>query len=557
MSSMERRQWIQLMAVLSAARPAAALQDEKKEAPAPLTKEHLVAALKVMDLSFKDDQLDLMLPEVNRTFAQFAKLRALELPNDIGTSYLFRTELPGRRPAAGPSRFKPLAKRVARPKADEVLAFLPASDLGALVRAKRISSTELTKLYLARLKQYGPKLLCVINLTEEIALEQAALADKEIAKGKYRGPLHGIPYGLKDLFAVKGTKTTWGAEPYENQVIDTDCTVYQRLRDAGAVLVAKLSMGALAMGGLWFGGMTKTPWNLQTTSSGSSAGSASATAAGLVGFSIGTETLGSIISPSIRCGVTGLRPTFGRVSRHGAMALCWTLDKIGPICRSVEDCALVLRAIAGADGQDLTVFDAPVHYEPARPLSSLRIGINQKAFDDMKGEAKDVYAQALDGLKRAGFQMTPVTLPDSSAGAIVPFVLGPEAAAAFDGITRDGRVDQLKGQKRSDWPNQFRSARLIPAVEYIQAQRARTKLMHDLDAFFQNWDVVVCPPYSHMSSTNLTGHPQIVVPCGFVKGIPQGLSFIGPWRREDTLLRAALAYQQATDWHLKRPPLQA
>lgn len=543
------------MAVLSAARPAGAQQAAANAKPAPITKEHLIAALKVMDLTFKDEQLDLMLPEVNRGFEQYAKLRAVELPNDVETSFVFRAELPGRRPAPGPSRFKPIARRIARPKSDEDLAFLPASDLGSLIRAKRVSSTELTKLYLARLKQYGPKLLCVVNLTEEIALEQAARADKEIAQGKYRGPLHGIPYGLKDLFAVKGTKTTWGAEPYENQVIDVDSTVYQRLREAGAVLVAKLSLGALAMGGLWFGGMTKTPWNLEQTSSGSSAGSASATAAGLVGFSIGTETLGSIVSPSIRCGVTGLRPTFGRVSRHGAMALCWTMDKIGPICRSVEDCALVLRAIAGTDGKDLTVFDAPIHYEPARPLSALRIGVNQKAFDDMKGEAKEVYAQALADLKKAGFQMTPVELPDKTAGAIVNFVLGPESAAAFDDITRDGRVDQLKGQKRGDWPNQFRSARMIPAVEYIQAQRARTKLMRDLDGFFQNWDVVVCPPYSNLSSTNLTGHPQMVVPCGFVKGAPQGLSFIGPWYREDTILRAALAYQQATGWHLKRPPL--
>jgi len=393
------------------------------------------------------------------------------------------------------------------------------------------------------------------QLTEDLAMQQAAKADREIAQGRYRGSLHGIPYGLKDLFAVKGTKTTWGAEPFQNQTIDVDSTVYVRLREAGAVLVAKLSMGALAMGGLWFGGMTKTPWDTERTSSGSSAGSASATSAGLVGFAIGTETLGSIVSPSIRCGVVGLRPTFGRVSRHGAMTLCWTMDKVGPLCRSVEDCALVLKAVAGPDGNDLTVFDAPLHFEPARPLSGLRIGVVQKAFDKMEGESKKAYDQSLDDLKRAGFKMTPVDLPDETAGAIVNFVLGPEAAAAFDEITRDGRVDQLKGQKRGDWPNQFRSARLVPAVEYIQAQRARTKLMRDLDGFFQKWDVVVCPPYSNLTATNLTGHPQIVVPCGFVKGMPQGLSFIGPWWREDTILRAALAYEQATEWHKKRPPI--
>lgn len=545
------------MAVLAAARSSAPAQEDKSAKPAPLTKDHLAAALKVMDLSFTDAQLDLMLPEVNEGFEQFSKLRDIQLGNEVETAFTFRAELPGRRPKPGPSRFVPTVRRVAKPAEAEDIAFLPVTDLAALVRSRRITSKQLTKLYLERLRAYGPKLLCVVNLTEDLAVEQAAKADKEIAQGKYRGPLHGIPYGLKDLFAVKGTKTTWGAEPFRDQSIDVDATVYQRLRDAGAVLVAKLSMGALAMGGLWFGGMTKTPWDTERTSSGSSAGSASATAAGLVGFSIGTETLGSIVSPSIRCGVTGLRPTFGRVSRHGAMALCWTMDKIGPICRSVEDCALVLKSIAGADGKDLTAFDAPLHHEPAKPLSSLRIGISQKAFDKMEGEAKKVYDQAIEDLRRAGFRMTPVDLPDSTAGAIGHFVLGPEAAAAFDDLTRDGRVNQLAGQKRGDWPNQFRSARLVPAVEYIQAQRARTKLMRDLDGFFKNWDVVVCPPYAHLSSTNLTGHPQIVVPCGFVKAMPQGLSFIGPWWREDAILRAALAYQNATAWHTKRPPYPA
>lgn len=548
---------MQLMAVLAAGRPAGAQQDVKSEKPGPLTKEHLVAALKVMDLTFRDEQLDLMLPDVNRQFQRFANLRDVEIGNEVGTAFTFRAELPGRRPKAGPSRFVPTVRRVAKPDKAEDIAFLPVRDLAALVRSRRITSLQLTGLYLERLKQYGPKLLCVINLTEDLAMEQAAKADQEIAQGKYRGPLHGIPYGLKDLFAVKGTRTTWGAEPFRDQTIDVDSTVYVRLREAGAVLVAKLSMGALAMGGLWFEGMTKTPWDTERTSSGSSAGSASATAAGLVGFAIGTETQGSIVSPSFRCGVVGLRPTFGRVSRHGAMALCWTMDKVGPICRSVEDCALVLKAMAGPDGHDLTVFEAPLHFEPSTPFSQLRIGIDQKAFDKMEGESKTVYTQALDDLKRAGFKMTPVDLPDETADAIVSFVLAPEAAAAFDAITRDGRVDQLSGQKRGDWPNAFRTARLIPAVEYIQAQRARTKLMQDMDGFFQKWDVVVCPPHAHLSATNLTGHPEIALPCGFVKGMPQSLGFLGPWWREDTILRAAHAYEQATDWHKKRPPFPA
>jgi Asp-tRNA(Asn)/Glu-tRNA(Gln) amidotransferase A subunit family amidase len=554
---MERRQWMQLMTVLAAGRPAGAQQDGKSEKPGPLTKDHLVAALKVMDLTFRDEQLDLMLPDVNRQFERFAKLRDVEIGNGVGTAFTFRAELPGRRPKAGPSRFVPTVRRVAKPAKAEDIAFLPVRDLAALVRSRRITSVQLTRLYLERLKQYGPKLLCVVNLTEDLAMEQAAKADKEVSRGKYRGPLHGIPYGLKDLFAVKGTRTTWGAEPFQNQMIDVDSTVYLRLREAGAVLVAKLSMGALAMGGLWFGGMTKTPWDTERTSSGSSAGSASATSAGLVGFAIGTETQGSIVSPSFRCGVVGLRPTFGRVSRHGAMALCWTMDKVGPICRSVEDCALVLKAMAGPDGHDLTVFDAPLHFEPSKPLSQLRIGIDQKAFDKMEGESKTVYTQAIEDLNRAGLKMSPVELPDEAADTIVSFVLAPEAAAAFDAITRDGRVDQLSGQKRGDWPNAFRTARLIPAVEYIQAQRARTKLMLDLDGFFQKWDVAVCPPHAHLAATNLTGHPEIALPCGFVKGMPQSLGFLGPWWREDTILRAAHAYEQATEWHRKRPPFPA
>jgi Asp-tRNA(Asn)/Glu-tRNA(Gln) amidotransferase A subunit family amidase len=439
-------------------------------------------------------------------------------------------------------------------KSVEDLAFLPVTELAPLIRERRVSSSDLTRMYLARLKKYSPQLNCVITLTEDLALTQAAAADVEIRRGKYRGPLHGIPWGAKDLLATKGIPTTWGAEPYQKQVIEYDATVVERLRAAGAVLVAKLSLGALAQGGLWFGGMTRTPWKPDQTSSGSSAGSASATAAGLVGFSIGTETLGSIISPSIRCGTVGLRPTYGRVSRHGAMGLSWSMDKIGPICRGVEDCALVLNAIYGPDGRDRTVPGDPFHWEPARPLRSLRIGLLAKAFEGFKDDEKKIYERALDDLKRAGVPMIPVDLSDED-GQRLRFLLTAEAAAAFDDITRDGRVRELRGQAPGDWPNTFRAARLIPAVEYIRAQRRRTLLIAKMERLFADWDVIVTPPQALLTTTNLTGHPQVVVPCGFVDGLPRGLSFLGKLYDEGSPLRVALAYEQATDWHRQRPPM--
>jgi Asp-tRNA(Asn)/Glu-tRNA(Gln) amidotransferase A subunit family amidase len=300
--------------------------------------------------------------------------------------------------------------------------------------------------------------------------------------------------------------------------------------------------------------MTKTPWNIEQTSSGSSAGSASATAAGLVGFSLGTETLGSILSPSTRCGTAGLRPTFGRVSRYGAMALCWSMDKVGPICRSAEDCALVLRAIHGPDGRDLTVLDAPFHWDAARPLAQLRIGVVRKEFDAMEGDRKTLYAQALADLQKAGAKLADAELPAFNAGQLLS-ILNAEAAAAFDDITRDGRVNQLKGQAANDWPNSFRTARLIPAVEYIRAQRARTLLMREWDRFMERWDVLVSPPGATLTPTNLTGHPQAIVPCGFLKGLPQGLVFTARICEEGDALRVALAYEQATRWLDEHPKL--
>lgn len=548
-----RREWMQLLALVAAAQPAGTQQPEPTQA---VTREMLVAALGTMGLSFSSAHLDLMLPRVQHGLGLIERLRKIDVPLDTPPAIQF---VPGPRPAAsrGKPVFRPTRAIIRRDwsKAED-LAFFPVTQLAPLVRARRVSSVGLTRMYLGRLEQLSPKLNFAITLTADLALDQARRADSEIRRGRYKGPLHGIPWGAKDLLATRGIPTTWGAEPYRNQVIDYDATVVERLEKAGAVLVAKLSMGALAMGGLWFGGMTKTPWNAEQTSSGSSAGSASATAAGCVGFSIGTETLGSIVTPSIRCGVTGLRPTFGRVSRHGAMALSWTMDKIGPICRSVEDCALVLHAIYGPDGKDTTVADVPLRWNPAQPLGRLRIGVLQKEIDALKDDEKPLYVQALADLRKAGAKLQPVELPPFDTGPLLT-VLSAEGAAAFDDLTRNGGLDLLQDQGPGAWPNSFRTSRIIPAVEYIRAQRARTLLMRRMEAFFADWDVIVTPPYAGgiLTITNLTGHPQVVVPCGFAEGMPRGLSFVGKLYEEGTALRVALAFERATKWHSMRPPV--
>ena len=554
-----RRLWINLLPAAAALARASA-QPNQPEPPATIDLDTLRHALKLSGLEFPDEQLKMMLPSMNRNLPTYDALRQKEVPLDTEPAIHFQPAAPqtsARKSAK--TLFRPTRPRTRsrRPENLEDLAFTPVSQLAALIRTKQVTSVELTQMYLARLKKYSPKLLCVITFTEDLAMQQAEKADKELKRGHYRGPLHGIPYGAKDLFNTKGIKTTWGAEPYLNQVPDYDATAIARLTDAGAVLLAKLSMGALAQGGLWFGGMTKTPWNVEQTSSGSSAGSGAATAAGLVGFSIGTETLGSIISPSTRCGCTGLRPTYGRVSRYGAMALSWTMDKIGPICRSAEDCALVLHAMYGPDGKDLTVRDIPLEWNPALPLANLRIGVVQSEFDRAQPPVKDIYAKALDSLRKAGCNLQPVDLPDMGARPL-RLILDAEAAAAFDDLTRSGGVNQLKGQSANDWPNSFRSARVIPAVEYIRAQRERALLMRAMDDFMSNWDVLVTPGpnTATLQITNLTGHPQIVTPCGFnANGLPVGLLFTGHLYQEGVPTRVALAFEQATDWHTMHPKM--
>ncbi|GIV77551.1 MAG: amidase [Litorilinea sp.] len=457
---------------------------------------------------------------------------------------------PHRRPLTpGPVTLPPL------PADLEELAFLPVTHLAHFIRTRQITARALTEMYLKRLKRLGPQLECVVTLTEERALAQAERADAEIAAGRYRGPLHGIPWGVKDLLATRGIPTTWGAPPYREQIIDVDATVIQRLEQAGAVLVAKLTTGSLAWGDVWFGGRTRSPWNLEEGSSGSSAGSAAATAAGLVGFAIGTETHGSIVSPATQCGVTGLRPTFGRVSRYGAMALAWSLDKIGPLCRSVEDCALVFDAIHGPDGFDPTVVDRPFEWAPPADLSRLRIGYVADAFAQER-EMREQDEATLARLRELGAHLIPIQLPDFPIDA-AQIILYAEAAAAFDELTRSNQDDLLVRQGEEAWPNRFRVARLIPAVEYIQANRLRTLVIQAMDALLQEIDVYVAPSRSqNLWLTNLTGHPAVVVPNGFrPNGLPTSITFTGRLYDEATVLAVAKAYQDATDFHLQRPPL--
>jgi Asp-tRNA(Asn)/Glu-tRNA(Gln) amidotransferase A subunit family amidase len=555
---MNRRDLLRLAPAAALLASETASAQPPQQTPGPqFTREQLRQALSLAGLEFKDEQLDMMLPSVSRSANNYTGLRKIAVPLDTDPAFRFDPLLAGKAmPAAG--KFQPAANKTGLAfKNVEDLAFAPVAILANLLRRKKLTSRELTRMYLDRLKKHSPVLLCTITLTESLALEQAACADAEIRQGKYKGPLHGIPYGAKDLFATKGIKTTWGAEPFQEQLLDFNATVIDKLEKAGAVLLAKLSMGALAQGGLWFGGMTKTPWNIEQTSSGSSAGSASATAAGLVAFSLGTETLGSIISPSTRCGVTGLRPTFGRVSRAGAMALCWTMDKVGPICRTIEDCMLVLREIQGADGKDLSVHGgAPLAWNPRDGVADLKVGVLQRDFDRQpQGPRKKIYEDALAALRKAGVKLETAVLPDFNPQSLL-VILNAEAGAAFDDITRDGQVEKLSGQKPNDWPNSFRSSRTIPAVEYIRAMRARTLLMREFDRLMSEWDVLVSPNSSQsLTMTNLTGHPQMCVPCGNVDGKdPVSLMFTGRLFEEGTAARVAMAYQNATEWHRSQPP---
>jgi len=523
---------------------------------AGLTTANVLEAGRLIGLEFSEAERDSMLDDLEDNLESYANLRAIEIDNAIPPALVFDPFPTGFTPPQGGGKLvlNPPVRTVV-PANFEELAFYSVRDLAELIRTRKVTSTQLTTMYLDRLKRFGPQLECVITLTEELAFEQARRADEEIAEGRYRGYLHGIPYGAKDLLAVPGYITSWGAEPYRDQVIDDTATVVKKLEDAGAVLVAKLTLGALAWGDVWYGGKTRNPWNLEQGSSGSSAGSSSATAAGLVAFAIGTETWGSIVSPATRCGVTGLRPTFGRVSRAGAMALSWSMDKIGPICRTVEDCAVVFEAIRGADGIDPTVRDGAFEYDHRVDLSELRIGYLESAFDeDYPNHDRD--AATLAKLRDLGAELVPIELPDYPVYSLA-FILSAEAAAVFDDLTRSGRDDTMVRQVKNAWPNVFRSSRFIPAVEYIQANRVRYQMIQGMHRVMADIDVYLSPSFGggNLLLTNLTGHPCVVLPNGFDEnGAPTSVTFTGSLYGEATLLAVADSYQRATEFHEEHPP---
>jgi Asp-tRNA(Asn)/Glu-tRNA(Gln) amidotransferase A subunit family amidase len=580
----------------------------------PITQGMIDAAAALAGVSIEPAQCAAMLDGLNHQRAAYAKIRKLALPDSVAPAYVFDPLPPGAvvdttKQTAIYSKAPVIASA---PSNLEDLAFATVMELGELVRTKKVSSVALTEMYLTRLKRYEPLLHFVITLTTDRAMAHAREADADLGKGKYRGPLHGLPWGAKDLLAVKGYPTTWGAGGFEHQQFDEDATVVKRLDAAGAVLIAKLSLGALAMGDVWFGGRTRNPWNPSQGSSGSSAGPASATSAGCVAFSVGSETLGSISSPSTRCGVTGLRPTFGFVPRTGAMALSWTMDKLGPICRAVEDCAAVMQVIYGPDGRDLSTRDAAFNWNADLDWKALRVGYLAGAFDGpaipdtpgkspakpqtaaaRKAAAKDHAAEqayesrarydnrydkaALSRLRSMGFDLKPLELPHLPYGAMSP-LLTAEAAAAFDDLTMTGRDKLLTAQGPEDWPNDFRVARFYPAVEYIQANRARSLAIAQISDLFQQVDVIVAPTGGNqLVATNLTGHPAVIVPNGLRgpdapkppstdtgdddniggPGTPVSITFLGGHYQDAKLLALARAYQQAAGFFDLHPKLPA
>ena len=539
-----------------------------------VTEEMIRQAEWITGMEFSDQERELMLRGVSQKLDQYAQLREVPLDTEVPPALAFDPAPWAGNAARGSNGVveisEPAARR--RPDSSEDLAFATVTELAALVRTRQVSSVELTRLYLDRLRRYDPVLYCVITYTEELALNQAERADREIAAGRYRGPLHGIPWGAKDNLAVPGYRTTWGAMPYKDQVLSQKATVAARLEEAGAVLVAKLSKGAFN-GDVWFGGQTRNPWNPERGSGGSSAGSAAATAAGLVGFSIGTEESGSIVGVSRRCGVTGLRPTFGRVSLYGTAPGGWSTRKVGPIARSVEDCALVLHAIHGADGLDPSAVDRPFHWPLRRDVRSLRVGYVESLFEldrteywggefeAAQREWQELDWRTLEVLRELGIELIPIELPNRyPVSAALGLIMNAETATAFDELTRSGRDDLLVQPNAG-----LLGGQLIPAVEYIRANRIRTLVMEEMERLMSEVDVYVSPTGTGQGTvplTNLTGHPSVVLPNGYGfqnssgRGGVAGITFMGKLYGETELLALAHAYQQVTDFHLQRPPLQ-
>lgn len=522
-----------------------------------ISKENISNAEKIIGLKFTNAERDSMLGNLEEQLKNYENIRKTELANSVSPAIIFNPIPVG---FVFPEEQQPIKfsdyNYVKMPSDKNDLAFYTIGELAELIRTKQMTSTELTKFFIDRLKKYDPVLHCVITFTEKRALDQAKKMDDEIAAGKYRGMLHGIPFGVKDLLATKDYKTTWGAMPYKDQLIDEDATVIKRLENAGAVLCAKLSMGALAWGDVWFGGKTRNPWDTTQGSSGSSAGSASSVSAGLLPFAIGTETYGSIVSPSTVCGTTGLRPTYGRVSRTGAMALSWSMDKIGPICRTAEDLAIVFNVIHGLDGFDQTLYDVPFNYNPSIDFKGLKVGYLKSDFD----KQYDFHINdslTLAKLKELGVKLIPVELPNFPVNDLA-IILSAEAGAAFDDLTRSNRDDLLVRQMKNAWPNVFRASHFIPAVEYINANRVRYLLIQEMKKLMDEFDLIIAPSWEGDSSilTNLSGHPCVVLPNGFSKsGTPTSITFLGRLFDEGRLITFAKAYQDRTDFHKKHPAL--
>jgi Asp-tRNA(Asn)/Glu-tRNA(Gln) amidotransferase A subunit family amidase len=539
-------------------------------------------ALAIAGLAFTDEEREQLVNGLNQNLERYENIRTLRL-DDLAPPLYFSPLVPGTKldRVARPFRAS-RPPSVRRPSNLEELAFAPLAHLAQLLKTRQVTSVELTGMSLARLKRYNPILNCVVTFTDDLAMQQARQADQEIADGKYRGPLHGIPWGCKDIIAVPGYPTTWGSDAFKTQVIDREATVVRLLREAGAVLVAKLTTGELAAGDRWFGGRTNSPWNPKDGSSGSSAGPASATAAGCVAFGIGTETSGSILSPSTACGVTGLRPTFGRVSRHGCMTLSWSQDRVGPLCRTVEDCALVFHAIAKTDEQDLSVVDLPFNWDASVDVRKLRVGYFRPGFEEPNREAdwRKNDEQTLAALRALGIEPEPFDLSSLSTTLVGGSggILGAESAASFDEFLRSGRTTLLTNKQRA---NGFRQNRLIPAVEYLQAQRARALLMRQFAAVVGRYDVYVAPymavrggagsepargrttpppPPSairdHFQVANVCGYPAVSVPNGFTsEGKPTSITFLGRLYNEAQILALAKACQDRAGWHRTQPNL--
>lgn len=489
-----------------------------------LTTETIAAAEQVVAVDYSDIERRQVLTRIGAQTARTAKLRTYQPDNGFGPAVVFDPRLPGMDLAANDGGVTPSDAPVpSLPDNDDDIAYAPLPHLAGWLKDGAITSTRLTENYLARIDRLGPLLECVVTVTRELALAQAAEADREIAAGRYRGPLHGVPWGAKDLLDTDGIRTTWGATPYQERVAIRDAVMVSRLTEAGAVLIAKTTLGALAWGDTWFGGHTRNPWNTDEGASGSSAGSASGVCAGLMGFAIGSETLGSIVSPSERCGVTGLRPTFGRVSRVGAMALCWSTDKLGPICRGVEDTALVLAAINGHDPDDPGSIEMPFAFHGGRSAEGLRLGFAPAWFDS--DDATEVDRAALDAARRAGLELVEVAIPDLPYEALEAIV-DIEAAAAFEDLTLSGRDGELPSQDDGAWPNMFRTTRFISAVDLIQTERLRRRVMEVLAEVYREIDAMIgeFPNGSMASITNFTGHPSLTIPAGFVERRGRGMS---------------------------------